>query len=1415
MRLHIKIVLIIIVTLSILIYLVGFIPIFAQDGVITGRIEDIKNSIPVAKAIVSLTDTVGDIHSVSTDEKGYYFFNNLAVNANCVITANAVVNGKTMVFKDIIPHPVAANETYDAGTADAKSTALALIVEGLMDQGLTSGNINLETIQGSDNFVTVFNQVSIVLEDNSNVMDEIIVTGEGVSSDDGSTAYNVTVIRAPSSNADLSSLSVSEGTLNLVFDYADTSYTVAVANYISSITFTPTAADSLATITVDEAEVLSGGTSASIILGVGANTIDIVVTAEDETTKTYTVTVIRALSSNADLSSLSIDEGTPDLDFSSNTTTYEVAVVNSVDNITFTPTAADDTATINIDGTPVPSGVPSVPVNLDIRDNSIFIEVTAEDKTTNTYTITVNRNILKDIADLCDLTLSVGTLDPIFDSNTISYKVAVGHSVESITFTPVTIDAAASVKVDGTTVENGELPAPVSLDIGDNIIPTVVTAEDGVSTKTYMVNVNRLTTPTLTVAVDGSGSGTVRPAAGKHTYNYGDKVNLNSKAGKDSDFICWLQNENIDNITKANTRVTMNGDQTVTAIFNLTSDTHTPTMETGGTDTSTLTSDTHTLTMATDGNGTGTITVSPVKAIYNYGDKVNIKAKASADSVFTNWLTNENIDDTAKANTRVTMNGDQTVTAIFNLTSDTHTPTMETGGTGTGTFTSTTHTLIMATDGTGTGTVTTNPDKATYNHGDKVNIKAKASADSVFTNWLTNENIDDTAKANTRVTMNDDQTVTAIFTLMVTAGKLHHIVISPADPAAIKTGETQTYTAEAFDADNISLGDVTSDTKFTIEKGAKGKWDKKNKNVYTSEKAGTWEVTGEYSKKIKDTATLTVMVTAGKLHHIVISPADPAAIKTGETQTYTAEAFDADNISLGDVTSDTEFKIEKDAKGKWDKKNKNVYTSEKAGTWEVTGEYSKKIKDTATLTVAEVLPVIGGTVIITGDAKNGVTLEISGIIYTPSTEDDEPTYQWKRGGGAISGATSNTYTLVEADIGKKITVIVTADGIHATGNVTSAETAAVEKADGVVPAAPLELEGTKTATSITLTANVLHQFSKDDGVTWQDSNLFEELNPGTEYTFKAKAIETATHKESAASTGTAITTLVLTYYTLTIVADPVAGGTATDVPAAGPYAAGTVVNISAVANGGYEFDGWTAAPAVTFGDASTAVTTFTMSAQNVNVTANLVCKPLDKIDKINIDTDKPFLGTCATINSVTIKYEDGSNDEITPSYIGKGLSWSYDSTKISFDPATGKVCRTDGVVGTEYKITFTYTDACVESKTKEVKVKFEATLDKIEINIDTKEPCSDSCANINSVTIKYKDGSNNDEIIPSYSDTGLSWSYDSNNKIRFDPATGKVCLTDGVVGTEYKITFTYTTSTDDCVESVTKEVKVKFETCNP
>jgi hypothetical protein len=78
-----------------------------------------------------------------------------------------------------------------------------------------------------------------------------------------------------------------------------------------------------------------------------------------------------------------------------------------------------------------------------------------------------------------------------------------------------------------------------------------------------------------------------------------------------------------------------------------------------------------------------------------------------------------------------------------------------------------------------------------------------------------------------------------------------------------------------------------------------------------------------------------------------------------------------------------------------------------------------------------------------------------------------------------------------------------------------------------------------------------------------------------------------------------------TTYTLTMAANPVGGGTATDLTGYPPYAAGAVVNIKAVANttGGYYFANWTA-PAGTFGNATAATTTFTMPAQNVTVTAN-------------------------------------------------------------------------------------------------------------------------------------------------------------------------------------------------------------------
>ena len=98
-----------------------------------------------------------------------------------------------------------------------------------------------------------------------------------------------------SSDADLSGLTLSAGTLAPAFVRDSLAYTATVANSIDSLTVTPTSNHNGATITVNGTSVSSGNASRAISLNVGENTITIVVVAEDGTTKTYTVTVVRGV----------------------------------------------------------------------------------------------------------------------------------------------------------------------------------------------------------------------------------------------------------------------------------------------------------------------------------------------------------------------------------------------------------------------------------------------------------------------------------------------------------------------------------------------------------------------------------------------------------------------------------------------------------------------------------------------------------------------------------------------------------------------------------------------------------------------------------------------------------------------------------------------------------------------------------------------------------------------------------------------------------------------------------------------------------------------------------------------------------------------------------------------------------------
>jgi hypothetical protein len=337
-------------------------------------------------------------------------------------------------------------------------------------------------------------------------------------------------ITSSTTNANLSNLVFNTGTLSPTFTFASgiTTFTQSVAYTVASLTVTPTVADAAATIKVNGTAVASGSASGLIALAVGSNTITTVVTAQDgTTTKTYTVTVTRAAPSiNANLSGLTFSTGVLTPTFAAGTTTYTQSVAYTVTSLTITPTVANAAATIKVNGTTVASGSASGSIALAVGSNTITTIVTAQDgTTTKIYTVTVTRAAPSTNANLNNLVFSTGTLSPAFAAGTTDYAQSVTNAITSLTVTPTIANAAATIKVNGTTVASGSVSGPIALAVGSNTITTVVTAQDGTSTKGYIVTVTRAA-PSTNANLNNLvfSTGTLSPAFATGTTDYVQSV---------------------------------------------------------------------------------------------------------------------------------------------------------------------------------------------------------------------------------------------------------------------------------------------------------------------------------------------------------------------------------------------------------------------------------------------------------------------------------------------------------------------------------------------------------------------------------------------------------------------------------------------------------------------------------------------------------------------------------------------------------------------------------------------------------------------------------------------------------------------------------------------------------------------------
>lgn len=280
------------------------------------------------------------------------------------------------------------------------------------------------------------------------------------------TSKTISITNPPSTNNNLSSLFVSNGSIN--FNKNTTNYNISVDTNVTSIKISATAEDKGASVS---------GTGTKN-LGYGNNKFSIIVTAPSGDKKTYIITVNRKdnRSSNNKLSSLSVDGVELSPKFNSNTKNYTVSVPFSISSLKINAKAEDSKSKVSISNTSINAE----------ETKDINITVTAENGGTNTYVIRATRGkdpnkVLSKNNNLSSLKVSQGILSPAFKKEQDKYIVYLPYEADSIKIDATVEDTKyATIKIEGTE----------KLSTGNNNYKIIVTAEDG-STKTYTVVVSR------------------------------------------------------------------------------------------------------------------------------------------------------------------------------------------------------------------------------------------------------------------------------------------------------------------------------------------------------------------------------------------------------------------------------------------------------------------------------------------------------------------------------------------------------------------------------------------------------------------------------------------------------------------------------------------------------------------------------------------------------------------------------------------------------------------------------------------------------------------------------------------------------------------------------------------------------------
>ncbi|MCT4612449.1 MAG: Ig-like domain-containing protein [Clostridia bacterium] len=133
----------------------------------------------------------------------------------------------------------------------------------------------------------------------------------------------------------------------------------------------------------------------------------------------------------------------------------------------------------------------------------------------NVYTLDIKKNSIKDLSDnildndyklvfttkdqnqknndafLNNIKLSSGILSPSFAKDIMNYNVTVDFNTTNIIVTPILSDSKAQMKINGVNATNNTPSDSIELNVGSNKIEILVTSEDAIVTKKYIITAIR------------------------------------------------------------------------------------------------------------------------------------------------------------------------------------------------------------------------------------------------------------------------------------------------------------------------------------------------------------------------------------------------------------------------------------------------------------------------------------------------------------------------------------------------------------------------------------------------------------------------------------------------------------------------------------------------------------------------------------------------------------------------------------------------------------------------------------------------------------------------------------------------------------------------------------------------------------